>query len=57
MKKCLHRLGAESTPLPTGERGSRVHWTFHGTQGKHRKPRILFYGHYDVISAPRDGWD
>ncbi|KAI9568340.1 hypothetical protein HD554DRAFT_2260263, partial [Boletus coccyginus] len=58
LKKCLHQLGAESTLLPTGERGSPlVLSTFHGTQGKHRKPRILFYGHYDVISAPRDGWD
>ncbi|KAI9568402.1 hypothetical protein HD554DRAFT_2099928 [Boletus coccyginus] len=53
MVVCLHRLGAESTPVTVG----RVHWTFHGTQGKHRKPQILFYGHYDIISAPRDGWD
>jgi len=60
--------------LPTYEAGSPlVLATFHGTQGKHRKPRILFYGyytffiglysphnfknrHYDVISAPPEGW-
>ncbi|KAH0832219.1 glutathione degradosome [Lanmaoa asiatica] len=58
LKKCLHQLGAESTLLPTGEHGSPlVLSTFHGMQGKHPKHRILFYGHYDVISAPRDGWD
>ncbi|KIJ14910.1 hypothetical protein PAXINDRAFT_12180 [Paxillus involutus ATCC 200175] len=58
LKKCLHQLGAESTLLPTYERGSPlVLATFHGAQGKHPKPRILFYGHYDVISAPREGWD
>jgi di- and tripeptidase len=58
LKNCLHQLGAESTLLPTGGHGSPlVLSTFHGTQGKHSKPRILFYGHYDVISAPRDGWD
>ncbi|KAG6372816.1 hypothetical protein JVT61DRAFT_7223 [Boletus reticuloceps] len=58
LKKCLHQLGAGSILLPTSEHGSPlVLATFHGTQGKHPKPRILFYGHYDVISAPRDGWD
>ncbi|KAF9235175.1 hypothetical protein BU15DRAFT_78272 [Melanogaster broomeanus] len=58
LKKCLHQLGAESALLPTYERGSPlVLATFHGTQRKDPKPRILFYGHYDVISAPRDGWD
>ncbi|KIJ60273.1 hypothetical protein HYDPIDRAFT_117355 [Hydnomerulius pinastri MD-312] len=58
LKKCLHQLGAESTLLPTYERGSPlVLASFTGTQGKYPKRRILFYGHYDVISAPRDGWD
>ncbi|KAH7885115.1 hypothetical protein F5I97DRAFT_1810763 [Phlebopus sp. FC_14] len=58
LKKCLHQLGAESTLLPIYERGSPlVLANFRGTQGRHPKPRILFYGHYDVISAPRDGWD
>ncbi|OAX39892.1 glutathione degradosome [Rhizopogon vinicolor AM-OR11-026] len=57
LKKCLNQLGAESTLLPTYEAGSPlVLGTFHGTQGKHPKPRILFYGHYDVISAPPEGW-
>jgi len=32
--------------------------TFRGFQGKHTtpRPRILFYGHYDVISAPPEDW-
>ncbi|KAL4080831.1 hypothetical protein J3A83DRAFT_4153384 [Scleroderma citrinum] len=58
LKKCLRQLGAESTLLPTYELGNPlVLATFCGSQGKHPKPRILFYGHYDVISAPTDGWD
>ncbi|KAG1834186.1 hypothetical protein EV424DRAFT_1363232 [Suillus variegatus] len=58
LKKGLNQLGAQSTLLPTREAGSPlVLGTFHGTEGKHPKPRILFYGHYDVISAPPDGWD
>lgn len=57
LKKCLNQLGAQSALLPTHEAGSPlVLGTFHGTQGKHPKPRILFYGHYDVISAPPEGW-
>ncbi|KIM66941.1 hypothetical protein SCLCIDRAFT_109662 [Scleroderma citrinum Foug A] len=57
LKKCLQQLGAESTLLPTCELGNPlVLATFRGSQGKHPKPRILFYGHYDVISAPTDGW-
>lgn len=59
--------------MPTYEAGSPlVLGTFYGTEGKHPKPRILFYGyddcfarilyphnfnrHYDVISAPPEGW-
>lgn len=58
LKKCLHQLGAESTLLPTCEMGNPVVLaTFQGTQGEQPKPRILFYGHYDVVSAPRDGWN
>jgi di- and tripeptidase len=58
LKKGLNQLGAQSALLPTHEAGSPlVLGTFHGTQGKHPKPRILFYGHYDVISAPLEGWD
>ncbi|KAG6333727.1 hypothetical protein ID866_5355, partial [Astraeus odoratus] len=58
LKKCLHQLGAESTLLPTRELGNPlILATFHGTQGKHAKPRVLFYGHYDVISAPKEGWN
>ncbi|EGN97989.1 hypothetical protein SERLA73DRAFT_169073 [Serpula lacrymans var. lacrymans S7.3] len=58
LKKCLHQLGAESTLLSTYEGGNPlVLAKFQGTQTKHRKPRILFYGHYDVISAPSEGWN
>lgn len=58
LKKCLHQLGAESTLLPTCEMGNPlVLATFQGTQGEQPKPRILFYGHYDVVSAPKDGWN
>ncbi|KAG1743250.1 glutathione degradosome [Suillus paluster] len=57
LKKCLNQLGAQSALLPTHEAGSPlVLGTFYGTQGEHPKPRILFYGHYDVISAPPEGW-
>lgn len=58
LKKGLNQLGAQSTLLPTHEAGSPlVLGTFCGSQGKHPKPRILFYGHYDVIPAPPEGWD
>ncbi|THH23069.1 hypothetical protein EUX98_g8107 [Antrodiella citrinella] len=30
--------------------------TFHGAKSQHKLPRILFYGHYDVIDAPVNGW-
>ena len=30
--------------------------TFRGSQTSTPKPRILFYGHYDVISARSTGW-
>ncbi|KAG9315550.1 glutathione degradosome [Chiua virens] len=57
LNKCLHQLGGDSTLLPTGKNTNPIVLsTFHGARGKHPKPRILFYGHYDVISAPRDGW-
>ena len=43
--------------LPTGPTTNPlVLGTFHGTQTVTPKPRILFYGHYDVISARREGW-
>lgn len=58
LKKCLNQLGATSSLLPTGEgRNPMVLATFSGVQNGKIKPRILFYGHYDVISAPKDGWD
>ncbi|KAJ7725375.1 hypothetical protein B0H16DRAFT_1594756 [Mycena metata] len=60
LKKCLIQLGAESSLLPTGEgKNPLVLGTFNGAPAKTKqsKPRILFYGHYDVISAPSTGWD
>ncbi|KAF9265126.1 Zn-dependent exopeptidase [Marasmius fiardii PR-910] len=57
LKKCLTQLGACSVLLPTGEGGNPlVLGTFTG-QGTHPRPRLLFYGHYDVIGAPMEGWN
>ncbi|THH11663.1 hypothetical protein EW145_g494 [Phellinidium pouzarii] len=45
------------TKLPTEEgRNPLVLATFHGSQSIQNRSRILFYGHYDVIAAPSDGW-
>ncbi|TFK20012.1 glutathione degradosome [Coprinopsis marcescibilis] len=58
LRKCLGQLGATTSLLPTGEGiNPLVLATFAGTVTGHRKPRILFYGHYDVIAAPQQGWD
>ncbi|KAI0051074.1 Zn-dependent exopeptidase [Auriscalpium vulgare] len=60
LSKCLHQLGANSKPLYAGDTNQQnpiVFATFQGTQTEKRRPRILFYGHYDVISAPPEGWD
>ncbi|KAL0960852.1 hypothetical protein HGRIS_005868 [Hohenbuehelia grisea] len=59
LRKCLGQLGAQASLLPTGEGTNPiVLGTFSGTsKGSQPKPRILFYGHYDVISAPTKGWD
>ncbi|KDQ11164.1 hypothetical protein BOTBODRAFT_35706 [Botryobasidium botryosum FD-172 SS1] len=60
LKKALSQLGAEATLLPAPTEGVNplVLGTFQGNQGKHRKPRprVLFYGHYDVVSASPEGW-
>ncbi|KAJ6466417.1 hypothetical protein C8R45DRAFT_1021645 [Mycena sanguinolenta] len=60
LKKCLIQLGAKSSLLPTGEGiNPLVLGTFSGATPKDKpsKPRVLFYGHYDVISAPSEGWE
>ncbi|PIL22320.1 hypothetical protein GSI_15008 [Ganoderma sinense ZZ0214-1] len=50
-------LGADASLLPTGDSTNPlVMATFRGSQTSARKPRILFYGHYDVISARSTGW-
>lgn len=60
LKKCLNQLGAPASLIPTGEGlNPLVLGTFSGTkiESKQPKARLLFYGHYDVISAPAEGWD
>lgn len=58
LRKCLGQLGARTTLLSAGEgKNPLVLGTFSGTKGNRPKPRVLFYGHYDVIPAPADGWD
>ncbi|TFK40678.1 hypothetical protein BDQ12DRAFT_679847 [Crucibulum laeve] len=57
LKKCLGQLGAHTALLPTGEGNNPlVLGTFKGSINDRPKPRILFYGHYDIISAPAKGW-
>ncbi|KAF9013391.1 hypothetical protein BDQ17DRAFT_1386947 [Cyathus striatus] len=57
LKKCLGQLGAHTAMLPTGEGNNPIVLaTFEGTHRSQPKPRILFYGHYDVIAAPPKGW-
>ncbi|KAF9485857.1 glutathione degradosome [Pholiota conissans] len=63
LKKCLGQLGAHTALLANGEHSESNHVvlaTFKGYSGDKPKPRILFYGHYDVIPAPMgatDGWE
>ncbi|CEL62689.1 putative di-and tripeptidase DUG2 OS=Saccharomyces cerevisiae (strain ATCC 204508 / S288c) GN=DUG2 PE=1 SV=1 [Rhizoctonia solani AG-1 IB] len=60
LKKCFSQLGADSYLVSSTENvNSLVVATFRGrppAPGAPRRPRILFYGHYDVISAPPYGW-
>ncbi|KAM5533124.1 hypothetical protein V8D89_013172 [Ganoderma adspersum] len=57
LRKCLTQLGADASLLPTGDATNPlVMATFRGSQTSIPKPRILFYGHYDVISARSTGW-
>lgn len=57
LRKCLGQLGARTSLLPTGDGNNPlVLATFEGSIDAKPKPRILFYGHYDVVAAPSDGW-
>ena len=59
VRSALHKRAfpnSLSTQLPTGEGvNPLVLGTFTG-QGTQKRPRLLFYGHYDVIPAPSEGW-
>ncbi|THH19346.1 hypothetical protein EW146_g1817 [Bondarzewia mesenterica] len=58
LAKCLHQLGAHTKTLSTGDVHNPIVFAkFEGSQTGKKKPRILFYGHYDVIAAPPEGWD
>lgn len=60
LTKCFAQLGASSKALYVDEEAVHnpvVFGCFQGAQSSRRKPRILFYGHYDVISAPPLGWE
>lgn len=58
LKLLLSQLGAEATLLST-EPGINppVLATFRGNEECKSRPRLLFYGHYDVIPARKTGWD
>ncbi|KAI0345693.1 Zn-dependent exopeptidase [Trametopsis cervina] len=57
LRKCLIQLGAQASLLPTGENTSPIVLaTFVGRQTERKKQRVLFYGHYDVVSAPSSTW-
>ncbi|KAI0293587.1 Zn-dependent exopeptidase [Russula brevipes] len=60
LTKCFAQLGASSKTLYADDAAVHnpiVFACFSGAQTCRRKPRILFYGHYDVISAPPEGWE
>ncbi|EUC63300.1 beta-ala-his dipeptidase [Rhizoctonia solani AG-3 Rhs1AP] len=61
LKKCLSQLGADSCLVSSTENvNPLVLATFRGrppAPGAQRRPRVLYYGHYDVISAPPLGWE
>ncbi|KAI0785192.1 Zn-dependent exopeptidase [Abortiporus biennis] len=61
LRKCLNQLGANSCMLSTGDSTNPlVLATFRGSQSQsqpeRKVPRLLFYGHYDVIPAEGAGW-
>ncbi|KAG9028121.1 hypothetical protein FS842_004810, partial [Serendipita sp. 407] len=58
LKNLLSQLGAEASLL-TADSGINplVLATFRGNEERKDRPRVLFYGHYDVIPARKHGWD
>ncbi|KAF9568808.1 glutathione degradosome [Agrocybe pediades] len=58
LRKCLGQLGAHTSLLATSEGTNPIVLaTFEGSVSEKPKPRVLFYGHYDVIPAPSKGWN
>ncbi|KAK2459641.1 hypothetical protein APHAL10511_008286 [Amanita phalloides] len=58
LKKCLSQLGARTSLISTGEGNNPlVLATFNGTKSARHKPRLLFYGHYDIVAASGKGWE
>ncbi|KAF8574208.1 Zn-dependent exopeptidase [Ramaria rubella] len=57
LKRCLSQFGADATMIATGQgTNPLVLATFKGVPTDVPKPRLLFYGHYDVIGAPSGLW-
>ncbi|KIL67904.1 hypothetical protein M378DRAFT_191433 [Amanita muscaria Koide BX008] len=58
LKKCLSQLGAQTSLISAGDGNNPlVLATFSGAKSARTKPRVLFYGHYDVIIASKEGWE
>jgi len=57
LTKVFKQFGADSEILPVENGNPIVYACFKGKQSNMKTPRILFYGHYDVIEADdKQGW-